>query len=569
MKYCLLTHPFSKIIKEKNYVVISDSLKYHYKNFSNVITPKYNVSNEIYFDKVDTQASQNEKLSVNIFKKISEEYNFDSLNDKQIKFNISWLIDVFSRITFGRFLKIKYIFDNFEIKEVELIKSNQEINFGSTLDCLNAIKNIEKNFLFDSYLTKEIINFFYNKNVEFNFKIIDSKTKKFIKQNNLKKLFNRIISLVCYFNKIVFISTFLSRFEIIKLNLMLFQIPFFLPHIQFNYSKYDLNNRKRLYDILKQNNKTYEEFFTKFFIYCLPSAYIEDFNNLKNNSKIVQLPKKSKIIFSANLFSIYDELKFKISNSNLKIITAQHGSNYGTSSYRMNPRVEEKNSDNFFTWGWHRRKNNITGFNFIKNDLKLTTSHNNISLILGPQSAITYYDETASYFNYINKNSDFLNKLNKDIYKKIIIRPHRNEFNLLDEKKFWQDEHPNIKIDNPKNRLEKILNESYLTIFTYEATSFFQSLNIKKPCIYINFAKLQNISSDYRYIYERLIEANILFIDEIKAINHINIVYDKKKLHQWWHSDKVQENINFFNHKLNNFNKNKLTSLYTIIKRRY
>ncbi len=569
MKYCLLTHPFSKILKEENYIVISDSLKYHYKNFSNVISPKYNVSNKLYFDRVDTQVTQNENLSINTYKKITEIYNFEYLDKKQIKLNISWLTDVFSRVTFGRYLKIKYILDNFEVKEVELIKLNQEISFGSTSDFLNAIKNVDKNFAFDSYLTKEIINFFYNSDIKFNFKTIDSKPKNFIKKNNIKKIFNRVMSLLCYFNKIVFVSSFLSKFEIIKINLMLFQIPFFLPHIKFNYNKYDYHNRQRLYNTFKQNNKTYKEFFTKFFIHCLPSAYIEDFNNLKNNSKIIQLPKKSKIIFSANLFSIYDELKFKISKSNLKIITAQHGSNYGTSSYRMNPSVEEKNSDIFLTWGWYRRKNNIIGFNFIKNELKFAKSHNKISLILGPQSAITYYDETSSFLNYINKNSDFLNRLNKDIYKKIIIRSHKDEFNLLNEKKFWQDNHPRIKIDNSMNRLEKILNESYLTIFTYEATSFFQLLNIKKPCIYINFTKLQNISSDYRYIYEKLIEANILFVDENKAINHLNVVHDKNKLQQWWYSNKVQENINFFNSKLNNFKKNKLLSLYNIVKDKY
>ena len=76
----------------------------------------------------------------------------------------------------------------------------------------------------------------------------------------------------------------------------------------------------------------------------------------------------------------------------------------------MNPSIEEINSDYFLTWGWKKRKNNLPGFNFINHKIIKKTNNNSISVVLGAQSAITYYDDTYDPFDW-----DVSNDTNNDI----------------------------------------------------------------------------------------------------------------------------------------------------------
>ncbi len=566
MKYTLLTHPFSKIDDKKNYIAISDLLKPFYIEFKNVKFVSNSKDRRFYFKEIDEQCFKNKQFSIKIYKKILKICNYQVFNERQIKINLGWITDIFSRITYGRYSKIKYIFENFFIDEVELVSSEYNSKYGNTEDFLNDLKGFPKNnFIFDSYLNKEIIDFFFVSRVKYIFKEVSNieKNKIYPSKNFLKLVFNRLNYYISFFNKIIFISPFLSKFEQLKLDLALFQIPFYLPHIKFKYENYNIKERDRIYSLLKLEDESYLNFFLKFFIKMLPSIYLEDLHNLKKNSTKIKIPR-SDYVFSSNLFSIYDELKFNVSSKKIELITGQHGSNYGTASYRMNPSIEEINSDYFLTWGWTKRQNNLSGFNFINHKLTKNIDYNAIAVVLGAQSAITYYDDTFSFYDYINKCSKFLKKIDYKIYKKIILRPHKNEFNIIDEIKFWNSEHPKIKIHDHKKSLETLINNSFLTIFTYEASSFFHSLNIKKPCIYINFHNLDNVNLDVKKIYEVLIDAKILFLEPNEAVNHLNLISNKSELMKWWNSEKVVNSIEYFNSYLNRSEKNKIETLKKI-----
>ena len=97
------------------------------------------------------------------------------------------------------------------------------------------------------------------------------------------------------------------------------------------------------------------------------------------------------------------------------------------------------------------------------------------------------------------------------------------------------------------------MSQAKANIFFYDSSGILENLHYNLPtvAIWANKANLlyNHINNDFIEEYNLLKEANIIFDDLDKMINHLNKFWDD--IDSWWMSKKTQKNIKEFNKNLN------------------
>ena len=114
-----------------------------------------------------------------------------------------------------------------------------------------------------------------------------------------------------------------------------------------------------------------------------------------------------------------------------------------------------------------------------------------------------------------------------------IIRLHKSF--QLKRSKYFLDKYLGKYNDNLEFgniNYKKLLSQSRLTCFNYDSTGFLENLNYNIPSVAIWDKTFNHLNENFKKKYELLIEANILFSDENKLINHIENYWEN--ILSWW-----------------------------------
>ena len=95
----------------------------------------------------------------------------------------------------------------------------------------------------------------------------------------------------------------------------------------------------------------------------MPTCYLENIDKIKKLS-IETFPNNPKLIYTANAFAGDEVFKYWVSTKTDKLIVSQHGCNYSTTKYKINPSIEEKIANRFITWGMKNFNSHYPGVNF-------------------------------------------------------------------------------------------------------------------------------------------------------------------------------------------------------------
>ena len=259
--------------------------------------------------------------------------------------------------------------------------------------------------------------------------------------------------------------------------------------------------------------------------------------------------------------------KYWSSSKTEKLIIGQHGCNYCTTKYKINPSVEEKIPKKFITWGLENFDTHYPGVNFLENKINNSNINNNkISLILYAQKGEYFFDEFFDFIEYQNFYKKFISKFLTDHKNfQIIIKPHKtHKYNLINEIDFWKQNFANIQFADDKETVEDLINNSYLTIFTYDSTDFFKALHRKKNIILLSHNNLEHIREDvienYNLLKDKIIFTNANKVFEVLN-NHIS------KLNSYFNKKNIKSAKKKFNTKLNINSKQKIYKLSKCISR--
>jgi putative transferase (TIGR04331 family) len=375
------------------------------------------------------------------------------------------------------------------------------------------------------------------------------------KENNVpaklkfKKTLASMINKINGNNSAFIVSTFLPRFQEIKLNLLLKQLPNFYARENLNIDLVP-NHAIRAKIIANFNivgKNQIERIIYELLFEELPVIYLEGFKELNKFMESMKFPTKPKFIFTASnfvqddAFMLWSALQVE---KGTKYFVGQHGNNYGTNRY-MYKTIEQEISDKFLTWGWsYGSSEELATFNF-----KVAGKQEGVYNLRGGLLLVEapLNDNLTSFFNnridlddYFILQNYFISKLHFQIQNSIIIRTYLHNMNMH---RHWHSINTNLEINSISN-FRELVSRSRLTVFTYDSTGILENLTLNTPTMAYIPDDLNNILDQALPYYNLLVKAGVLHISPKSLAEKVNQVWPG--IEEWWLSPEVQDARNEF-----------------------
>ena len=145
----------------------------------------------------------------------------------------------------------------------------------------------------------------------------------------------------------------------------------------------------------------------------------------------------------------------------------------------------------------------------------------------------------GQFLTYLENQIKFLNKLENNVSKHVIVRPDKSGVNTgWNIAKVLDVAGQSFRIDKSKDSLKKSLNKSRLCICTHNATVFLECLSMNFPTIIFWHRSHHEVRPVAAPFFKRLLDAGILFYTPEDAAKQVNNV--TTNIEHWWYSDSVQ-----------------------------
>ena len=515
------------------------------------------------------------KLEKIIFKKISS--IIDKVNNTysdEKYWSIFLRPTVFTLLTtlYERWLRIESIIKNYEIENCKFLNFNP-VDFTS-----DDNEKLYEKILYNDYFNHIIFqNILENQNFKFEkveYSLVNAIEEKKHIQNLVSFVYKIKISNILYFinlsykkiknffllfliknRNFTYINHDINNIELRnKLNLFFKQKNFIFKIKNCkNKIPLDINLRNYLKKsfILKANNE-FEIFFQSYIFTILPKIYVENYKAIqKNNSSIVKNFKfNTGIIIYTQLFgNDFCELDWIAKNymNGAELILAQHGGGEITAeSCTMKSMIQNFKFKKLFFGIEDDIKNNTYGVGIYKYKKQKKTFKKDGKIIYALYTPYGYSATIRSnqpigdeWVSYMKTHEKFLNLLNSEVQKEIILRPKKRRLDYYNFKKKLKKNFPNIALEQHGSRtLKNALVNARLLIASLDTTTILECLAFNFPTILICDFKKFTVSSEYESYYKILQDANILFNDPQEAKIHLEKIFSD--VESWWKKNDVQ-----------------------------
>lgn len=405
------------------------------------------------------------------------------------------------------------------------------------------------------------------------------------RKNLLKKIYITIndklaapISLK--YNKIQIINSYMSNADILKLNITLNQLPSMINRIPIilNEKKCNIKLRNQIKDDLlcSINDSEFERLFCELIPEMLPKVYLENFEQIYNY--IHKFTKNAKIVYAANGYFDPELLIYAAEicdHNNGKLITTQHGGEFGSALYSIHETIQKEISDIFLSWGWGDRSyQNVIAmptaskFNYVK---KIRDSRNNFGKIVLIETELPRYTRGSgllspfSYPNYIDEQFSFYDHLSKDVKKILNIRMY--PMNYRDFRLQWAEKYPNADTDSKGKTFYGLLNDCRLAIISVNETTFLECLVGNIPTIVFFNPKYDLIRPEAQPYFDMLHKVGILHYTPESAAKLVNEIYEDPM--KWWMQPEIQEAKDTFCYHFARTSDDALDQLAKFLKKEY
>lgn len=563
--------------KDTNLLFIRPFNQKKINNFSELVFfPKE--SKEIMLGKYDYCERIYKSILLDLKDELNKIHSKNNYNSRFWEIIIGTWLKEFIRVSYKNYFQLKYIKENYSIEEIYLL-DHKKFNFivdntesfqWATSDLSWLYSFLSKLLDFIDFDCKKIIStpkklFFFYKEKKNKFSIKDFLTFFF----KISPLINNVFKNK---NHILLTKTALPfNFEKL-LEIKFFQLPTY-------YKKHDvkfksINNSMRNSIILdtKISSDPLENFIRKNLKNFLPIHIVESFSDIEKISNNIHFPKNPKFIFTS-YSHVYDEV-FKTYaaqkvNDKTPYYIGQHGNNYFSIMSR-NYFSELSYSDKYLSWGFKNSENIKSMFNF-KTLHKKTKFNDKGKLIIIldyiNSSNMDLLDTEQKMEKHLKEFVLLINSLDAKIRKNTILRLNPTFYSNFFGKKYFEDfKDLNVALDDGKKNFFKLVKNSRLCLFNYDSTGILENFLLNHPSIFFCENTYQNnINYDFEKKYQLLIDNNIMFLNRLKILNHVNKNWDN--IGEWWFSKKQQDTIKEFNSNYNlNSNKYNFKKLENFLK---
>lgn len=472
--------------------------------------------------------------------------------------------------------KIKLFYYNFDKKKF-ITKNFKDHILLSTTDEWNdyLLLEIIKNSEFKNHIT--FVNKKYEKNKIFGIKK-NFKAKEANLKDSMSKLYSALFGFIKRNQSVVMFDTYLGKNKNIYLFLKNFQFAKAFYPINFTPSEPNMEKRKNIAKLINYKSSI-KNFFTYNALINLPTEYFEDFQNIKKNFEKLNLPKKPKVIFTANgLYqdSIQSRYTAESIESGAKLLIAQHGGKYGHFKVSFTDSHEMNISDFFISWGWKKNNNKkIKNLGIVKNYFPILRKENNdtsrellLFLMENKSRYIKYLTSdsgTGKYYDYYyNFCPNFIKELNNKLRCRLVVKTV-NAIYGWNEIPFLKSKFSSINSVNGTGSYNKLVNKSKLVICSYLSTSFLETLAANVPSILILSDSTNMFNKETLKLLKILKNEHIYFTNYKAGADFINNNWHN--VNQWWEDKNTQKAKNIFVEKFSKKNENLATDIQKLIEK--
>lgn len=385
------------------------------------------------------------------------------------------------------------------------------------------------NYYFNEFLCFEIVKYL-KKNIYLN--IIKKKPK--ISFKNKKSFVNKITSFN-FNNKSILYRTFFGKVNSAKINLKLGNIPYF-KNFDYRITKFKIDHKFRNYKIRKSKIINFENFFFEIILKILPASILENFSELRENSK--KIFNNPKIIFTANanigndFFKIWAAEK---TDNGSKYIIGDHG---GVMEDKMLLNYTHNVSD-IYVRSCKSNKSNTLQMppNFILTTKKIVKKNQMKCLIpLMKRDFFTgnIFEPKLTEEEQIMKIKEFIKLIRPEIKNNIQIKPHPYSDNIFKSKVSSMFKR---KVYTSNQSFKESLKNFKLVLNTEPSTVFFESFYYDIPNVLIFNRDFLHLNKKVEKLITKMKSNNLIFDNPRKAINHLNKIWLDPFI--WWNSNKI------------------------------
>jgi putative transferase (TIGR04331 family) len=347
----------------------------------------------------------------------------------------------------------------------------------------------------------------------------------------------------------ILLEAYIPTSKLIRLQLKLGQVPYLkIPKLKLLPSKNKSLMRENIcQEFICLNG--FEIFLTGLIPSLIPKNYLEDF--LQTKAKVMNsLPSNPRAIFTANAYHGNDNFKIWAAEKvslNIPLIIGQHGGSFGTALINQSEQHQLKIADKFLSWGWEiQGGENVIKFPSLQLSGRASIKGDPNGKILHVLSSLPRYfyqhfsmPVAGQFLSYLENQILFLNELEDNVSKHIIVRPDKSGVNTgWNIAQVLDVAGHSFRIDKSKDSFLKSLKKSRLCICTHNATVFLECLSMNFPTIIFWEPSHHEIRSDAVPYFDLLLEAGILFYTPEEAAKKVNTVVHN--VDEWWFSDQVQ-----------------------------
>ena len=268
---------------------------------------------------------------------------------------------------------------------------------------------------------------------------------------------------------------------------------------------------------------------------------------LSNYTRVMKLYKKPPKILYTSL-SLWNNLSYKLLAADCKqkgsrLLTSQHGGNYGTDYSHVLEQYEISVSDKFYSWGWQSSNAKVYPLGHPRTLISTLTQ----SLILFVSSDYPVYPPRVHYqpmgngvYQMHKSALTLLSLLSKSL--DILVRPYHIDYGWNFENTL-REISPSIKFDS-KTSLETLYANSKLVIHERIGTSYLITLANNIPTIVMYDDTINKFRLKYEHLFDKLVEVGIAHSCPLSAADFVySICHD---ISSWWNSPTVQSVVQEF-----------------------
>lgn len=344
-----------------------------------------------------------------------------------------------------------------------------------------------------------------------------------------------------------FLSTYLPFRDEMRMHRRLGQLPQLwrsVPTVQVA-----VDDSQRLW-VARGDNRTEFEICARALIPLqIPTAYLEGYGQLTEQTAGLSWPKQPKVIWTSNAHNSDDVFKAwaaeKVEHGS-PLVIGQHGGHYGVGRWSFIEDHETAICDCYLSWGWSEpRQPKVKPLGQLKAKRPLRVQHAEQPGVLLvtctlPQHSYFMYSAIVSrqWLDYFNDQSVFVEKLPASIRDALTVRMYAHDYGW-EQASRWHGRFPGLRVDEGRSNINDLIRRSRLYIATYNATTFLESFTMNVPTVIFwnpNHWELRDSAIPY---FEELKRVGIFHETPESATLHVAAIWDD--VDAWWTSPAVRE----------------------------